>query len=268
MDPVSVSASILSILTILEKSSDLIQRFNKALRDDSNFSIIYFTLMAEKRKYEGWANNMRLVGNQINPDDLATVNEIEDKLRETLHRAEKRIGKFEPAVGGKAQRADAKARMKWILGESDVIKDLLVLIRTLNESLGIMAPILPPYTLPGPTATTEVINEPHPGSAGHIAEPFTPLFSNVLGKLFDTCLHCLSVIGLAKDKIGDLAEGQAYRLRLWGVGLFQDVISLEELLYASRKQTESLNTFLLEAFVDIAIAEGSYQFVSIDENKD
>ena len=261
-----MSATILAVLNIIEKSSNLVQRFNKALKDDNNFSIIYYRLLAEKGKYEGWANNMRVVGNQIPPKDLETVNEIKDKLEETFHKVEKRFGKYKPAFGGKAQRADAKARMKWILGESDEIKELLDLIRTLNESLGIVAPILPPYTSPGPTATTEVIDEPHPGSAGHIEELSTPSFSNVLWKLFDTCLHCLSVIGLAKDKIGDLAKGQAYRLRLWGVGLFQDVISLDELLYASRKHTDSLRTFLLEAFVDIAITEGSYHTVAIDEN--
>ena len=268
MDPLTASATILAVLNIIEKSSMLIGRFNKALKDDNNFSIIYFKLMAERATYEVWANNMRVVGNQIPPKDLEIVNEIKDKLEETFHRVEKKIGKYEPTFGGKAQRADAKARMKWILGESDEIKELLELIQTLNKGLTIMAPILPPYASPGPSATTEVVSEPHPGSAGHITELSTPLFSNMLWKLFDTCLHCLSIVGLAKDRIGDLANGQAYRLRLWGVGLFQDVISLDELLYASRKHTESLKTFLLEAFVDIAMTEGSYHIVSIDENKD
>lgn len=86
--------------------------------------------------------------------------------------------------------------------------------------------------------------------------PTTPLFSNVLWRLYDICLRGLNLIDLAKDEIGDLPRSQTYRLRLWGTGLFDEALSLDGLLYASKENTESLHTFLLEAFVDIAIAEG------------
>lgn len=268
MDPL---LTIFAISTVLNTAFNLAQKCRRALVNDNRFSTIYFTFMGEKRKYEAWANNMRLVGNSIPLEDIAAVNDIRESLEKTLDKAQKMFQRFQtykPEIGGKPLHPKVTDRMKWALWASDEIEDLLKLVRTLNEVLGIMAPILPPYTLPGTvstqtaasaefTATGEEINEFDADSLGGISEqPATPAFNNVLQRFYDTCLKGLNLIGLAKDEIGDLARRQTYQLHLWGTGLFDDELSLEELLYASVKKTESLYTFLLEAFVDIAIVEG------------
>ncbi|KAL8708923.1 MAG: hypothetical protein Q9220_006255 [cf. Caloplaca sp. 1 TL-2023] len=112
-----------------------------------------------------------------------------------------------------------------------------------------------PTSAPHTESTVKVMNEPEAVSSPPTMDIQPTSSLNVLRQLFYPCLKGLDQIGTATDKTGDSARAQSQRLRLWGIGLFEDALPLDELLHASGSSTEPLRTFILGALVDIAVIE-------------
>jgi hypothetical protein len=81
MDPLSIAAAAVAVITLTNNVFQLCQQFVRGYHDDSKFNIVHTKLLIERQKTIGWANNLRLessngLQNAVAPDNLPIVEKL------------------------------------------------------------------------------------------------------------------------------------------------------------------------------------------------
>ncbi|MCJ1309252.1 hypothetical protein MMC25_002910 [Agyrium rufum] len=294
MDPLSLSATVLALASITTDVFRVVQRLQRAFKDDVKFNTLYFQLVTEKQKTIGWVNNMRHVdGNglhgKVPPENLALVQDSVHRLEETYKRANKMFRKFQISGADETVKKDLVQRTKWVLRGTEEVTDLINLLKSLNEALNVLAPVLPVYSPPmgtypassavgnatGSDVMPEVAADKTSGEAlqHSLTVTTSPNTSDFLSdsydyhpvnidpptirQIYNANLRALSIIISNDAKLNELARSDLVRLRLWGIGLFDDSLSLDDILKTSPTRFKSLQSCLFHSLVNIAVTEES-----------
>lgn len=273
MDPITVSASILSIVQLVNDATRLFKRLQTL--DEKKVSILYFKLMAEKTIMTTWANRMRLLNGDdlrkaVPPENFQDVMEIIEKLDQVFEEANKNLHSVIALGGEKLKPGNLKARFLWVSIGYEQLKESIELLETLNRALGIKAPGLPPYSPPGrgsdvvsAQATTEVTSSSALGSTTLAENPMNSEPSpgkeaprTTLRTVYRLCLGTLRVIGAQVSPLSLAVRTVSSRLEMCATGFFEEPYPLDEILESHRKRCDPLREYILRTFIDIAIAEG------------
>ena len=103
MDPLSISAALLSILALAQnvaKLTSAVTRFH-----DPKIDQIYYRLLAEKKRTEGWASHMRVLNSTdlratIPPEEYDEVVVLLKKLDYYYRVAQDKFSNIERSKGG------------------------------------------------------------------------------------------------------------------------------------------------------------------------
>lgn len=257
------AAVVLSILTFVNTSFDIAKKYHRAVTNDNRFKTLYWNFLAERKITNGWANNMRLNPGGIPSEEANTVDEIRCSLEASYKKVDKRMNTYQPSDTGKV--TSPSARIKWLTGGYEDLRDLLGLIRALNQALRTIAPPLPQYSdtnpsyrppPPVPSREEVVDNQDLP------AELPQPHEDTTLRQLYMVCLQNLSQMIASARSLGDELGRVEDRLRVWGDGLIHDELPLDALLHESNAYMHQIRIFLLSAFVDLAFTQGVSPFLS------
>jgi hypothetical protein len=153
MDAASAGFLILGAVSITQRVVTLVHE----VRDSGpKVDRIYYRLIAEKQRTEGWANQMRIMNgadlrSMIPPGKYNEVRVLLQKLQHYYQRAEKKYGKIQlPNTSQEKRRyAMLSAKVKFIALGYDDLKDLVDTIAAMNKALRAIAPPLPSYTPAG-----------------------------------------------------------------------------------------------------------------------
>jgi hypothetical protein len=177
------------------------------------------------------------------------------------------------------------SKLEWISAGYEEMTEMVELMKALNEALLIFAPVLPPYTTfqAAPTLENQDVDEssgtaPSEGratermashssanvpttSASH-SDTFTKVsHQSVIDKItikgvFAVCLSAIKVLGSTSLDLMKPAQQTGFRLKLWGISLFEDDLALDFLIDNSPRRLAPLRLCLLHAFVNITVTEG------------
>ena len=301
MDPVSVSSIIFAIVGVINTTQRILELARNIRKvEGTKVDQLYYRLVLEKKRTEGWVNSMRGRGASslratVSPGELENVTVLLAKLMEHYDLAAKRFSRFSTAQE-RTERGFI-ARMKLASGGYDDIKDLLETLATMNAALYAMAPPFPPGYSPTPTAPEYVARDSVQSSSSAafdeserdedisitpsgILPSATPVDTDIsptvlesedaspsltLQTLYSSALKSMMVIGNTRDSSRLVQIG--HRLQTWGIGLFNSSISMDEILKSNKGDNSLIIECVRKALVKILVLEGKpFQLASFDCN--
>ncbi|KAK3639933.1 hypothetical protein LTR56_012107 [Elasticomyces elasticus] len=261
MDGISAVYAILAVVDIANKSYKLVREIKDA---DIRMDILRARLLAEKTASETWANQIRLADGRssIPPDKQVDVEKLYEKLKFYYQNVEDFFEKLETPEGGK--RTMVFLRKAFIAGGYARLRDLIDAIKAINDALKAIAPPLPPYSrfVFDESGRSEV-HTPYWQIAADSTDSDSPsrdVEDAMVGKIYSIRLRNVyqaAIDGLLALSKTDRAMLQvAARLRLWGVGLFEEPYSLDAICHSSQGDTAGvLRHGILQGMSHILVLE-------------
>lgn len=267
MEAISIGYLILSTLSVTQN----VYKLAHSVRDSGpKVDAIFYRLIAEKERTEGWANQMRIMNgadlrSKIPPGKYDEVRVLLAKLEHYYQRAEKKYCKIQnPGTSQEKRRyAMLAAKVKFIALGYDDLKDVVDTIAAMNKALKAIAPPLPSYTPAGyaegpPVSSiltypveersslsmtnpvTSVTLAPASVRSARLAAPMPDFLesddSSSALEPYKPSLHdiyqlCLDTLII----LSGLSSRRAYsnpasRLKLWGAGVFGRLLPLDQLM--------------------------------------
>jgi hypothetical protein len=280
MDPVT---GVLAILTLANVAQQVlliarkIRRFEGAKVDE-----IYYRLVVEQAKNKGWVNDLRNRNGEdflasINPAELEEVTLLMDRLNKYHKEAQVKYRAIEAAGDrGNQQSGVKRAKARFLYGGFEDLKMMADTLAAMNEALRSIVPLLPAYdggpatsyqlaqpfhetqTLANPSLRGDGI-QPRPAAvapaedsppAAVVPQHTLPLIQ----AMWRLALAALTNIAWAKME--KLLENSAGRLKLWGIGLFEDGTALDKILVSRSLQDSPFCRILLRTLAEILLLEG------------
>ena len=281
MDPVSITFAVVAAVNLGQRIGGLARKVHRV--EGAKVDQIYYRLVAENAKTKGWANQLR---DRNGNDFLSSIDPAEfEEVSLLMHRLEKyhdeaRI-KYEgiKAAGdqGRHLRERMKANLRFIAGGYDDLKVITDTLAAMNEALRSMVPILPSYD-GGPATSTRPpralqeeqsisdsdhhvtrvrhdpsANAPAPENSAPIAED-APLTLPSIQTIWRLAAAGLTKIAMAKrDNLLKICAG---RLKLWGLGLFEDGFTLDDVLVSRISKDSPFYRVLISSLANILLLEG------------
>ena len=297
MDGLSIALTVTTLIAVTSQAVSLFTRFSDAFRQDNQFSTIYYNLRIENQKTNAWAKRIQMqlqpgqgLESVIPSDSLVEVNKILMKLKTTYELVEMKLRsvRYDPKKD-RSQRAFFN-KLRWLLVGYDEPKQMVKLLKSLNEYLNLIAPVLPgytsiePYSVPGPPTTAEIVPtiamQPQPletnegandDQKSEVEDEDTQLDFNLLldrhistKAVFDACVRTLKSLEKVEAAIV-LPSGQTLRaqaslatrkLQTWGIGMFTGPLALDHLFDCHGKRARPLRQAILKLLVRIAATGG------------
>ena len=283
MDPLSV---IYLALTVLQTANSAYQIVRQIKDADIRIDTLKARLSAEKAATETWANQVRLANglSSIPPDKLEEVEALCEKLQHYYARLENDFARISESNG--KERSAQFLRKTWVAGGYERLKDLVEAIKAINDALKAIAPPLPPYsrfvfdesgragienTHRPPTYRLPHRNEGSelPDMISTYAQSHKIVNANAVADS-DTAanlnaIRLLDVYHAATQGLSALSEHSremahvAARLKLWGVGLFGEPASLDDIAQPWMLDEGEMNPLrhaILQATGHILVLEG------------
>ena len=277
MDPLSVTWAALSILAV---SSKVLQITNKVTNfEGAKIDQVHYRLLAERERTKEWANKLVIsdgtdLQKQIPTNELERVVILLEKLDMYCERA---VSKFERFFPASLQHSSKRPRYwiaKWIFlsGGFEDLKDVIDTMHAMNDVLALIAPPLPPYLdaiAPRTAAAPALPEEVAPASASQPREYFENKTEdrNALVQpnhewegpsLRDIHLKIMAAFFFINQERPEDPKPRraAARLSLWAAGLFNDRLSLDEIIGFQSVAYSSLRQTLIAAFARIMVEEG------------
>ena len=236
---------------------------------------IYHQLIAEKAKFEGWANSRR---NEFGPylrsdtsnENWSRVENLACKLGLYIIQAQEKYGGRLAAEKGRPIAA-VKARLFFSSGGYQSLVLLMDTLKAMNETLLAIAPILPRFSPLTNTDTESVTlrpaqlvstTDPEPPPFNAVAPSADPTSQSIvrhsyfpsLSTIFNLSLDALYKIARQRDH--EALHNASARLKLWGASLFGDPVTLDQIFDSSEVGTDVLRKGMLKVFTNILVVEG------------
>ena len=279
MDTLSVSAALLSILTLAHSSATLIPtiaRLRGPKVDD-----IYCRLLAEKKRTEGWASHMRVINSAdlrptIPPEEYDKVIAFLQRLDECYRQAYGNFSTSERSKEGPVNLLFLKARTESLLGGYEDLNKFVDIMATMNEALKSIAPPLPTYS-PGADRHSPIrVSSPVPmDDEESLAAESSPVLKEItqnVDKLssVDQSITTQSVYSIYQAALDPLVvlsvrrrnpqlARSASRLQIWGAGLFKMTVPLDVIFESDKDDKDGcalLRKSILKVLVEILVWEG------------
>ncbi|KAL8950934.1 MAG: hypothetical protein Q9222_003056 [Ikaeria aurantiellina] len=224
-----------------------VRRIKPALIDGSRFDDIDLSIEGEQRQLDAGARSI----NEVVVSDICSC------LHSKCFEAKDRFQAYIPASGIKALRPSSKRKSR----DSMMVEALLGKILGMDADLDAM--LLSLYTVSTESSARSHEKADDEQSVDGLqddseAQPANLQFSVcdfLIRRIFHICLNGPNRMAVGKDDLGQAAQRSANRLHLWGIGLFEETMSLDGLLHESGCSAEPLREIFVDAFVEIAIAE-------------
>lgn len=280
-DPVSITFAVVSIINITQQVVLLANKIHGY--EGAKVDQIYYRLVAEKAKTKGWVNQLR---DRNGEDFLSSIDPAEfEEVSLLIHRLEKYHEeaqvKYEgiKAAGGRGNQRSGtmKAKWKFLAGGFEDLKVMTDTLAAMNEALRSMVPVLPAYD-GGPATSNQMAQpfqetqsssnsmlrgegiQPHPAAAAPSEEDVPPAaggFEQVSPSI--QAMWQLAVAGLTKiamAKKDKALENSAGRLKLWGLGLFENGTTLDDVLLSRSSKDSPFYRILIRTLADVLLLEG------------
>ena len=281
MEALLVSTSLLGIVALGRSLAKLVSDFRES--DNARIDQIYYRLLSEKKRTEGWANHMRVLNSQdlratIPPDEFDEVVVLMGKLQLYYTRAEKAFAEIEGAKSESLSKSFLRSKIKFMNGAYDELGEFVNTLAAMNKALKTIAPPLPMYSpggyarrivnpvrsLDSVDARDVLVGEGNPLIANATNEDLPPVSESTtelqgpvmmpIQPVYNLALSTLSTISIRRSQ---KALSRAYsRLKLWGAGLFDLSISLDEILASDEDNFGDLRECILSTLVVILVREG------------
>ena len=294
MDPFS---AIYLVLTLVQTTNNAYRLVNSIRYSAPKVDQIYYRLLSEKETTEAWANQMRMANGtdlqtSIPPDKLDEVTKLLSKLVIYVKRAEDKYAKVElKSADQKNTIANLRARAQFVLTGYDDLKDLVDAIASMNKALTTIAPPLPPYsrhmysegsTHPQIQRLISDDGQPlsTPGSMDGTTAVETPLSRaqtwqpsrtgtddstrNVydlehlpsLQSIYELCLNAMQMMAYRGRHA--LIQNSVARLKLWGTGIFEPPVPLDNVLMLRKNDSNAVRQAFLKAMAHILVLQGMF----------
>ena len=204
-DPISVLYLVLSIVSTTKQLTGFV---NSIRYVDQRIDQQYYRLVAEREQTEAWANQIRLTAGDdlrsaIPTEKYDEVSELLNKLKTYYSRAEKRYSRILGVKSREERRSNLVAKLKYVAGDHEELKDLVDVIRSMNKALRAIAPPLPPYASPSPAGlSTPLAARSHTDEAATVPSGGLPSSSALYSE------HVASV-PLFDSAAVDISSGQS-----------------------------------------------------------
>ena len=300
MDPFTITYALLSFINIAQRTATLFQKVRKV--EGSKVDRLYYRLISEKKRTEGWANHIRA----SNSLQSSIPSEVEKDVRELLGKLEHYYAnaamQFEKIYIAKSDTAKGYVeRIRLAYGGFDDLQGIVDTLGAMNSALEAIAPPLPPYSpgnrsLPARTLVETNISEmrerpwrPQASGSPSIRESgSTPMAPSMLAagisrplvsdlpageqtrvgqhplvySLYISALNAMRDI--ANSKQSERLLRTAQRLQIWGAGIFHGPYSLDRVLVSNPAHNGPLRDCLLRTFVKLLILEGMQSEALLD----
>ena len=286
MDPLTLTASIVSIAAIATNIARLVQNLSKT--NDPSIKLIRAKLMGERRKFANWMLVMRIstmkdLERKILPEDYKDVKELVNDIVAYFKEASIRLKNLDLRSGKYMSPKAIAARLRWIYGEFDDLKLLAETIETLNSTLYAIAEPPPKYGIgpDSPRSTPRIIRDTQPAPftlrnpgtesslEGHttpsrdesLRAPSVPPNRRPILNLYERCLKALNFISSQTNSTthSEDAEKVTFRMKTWAVEFFDGSYSIDRILMKEKDRirvNEPVRTAIIGTLVDIALIEG------------
>ena len=278
MDPITISATILSVLAVVQNTSRLLGSLLK--QHDPRVDQIYYRLLAEKRQTEGWASHLRVLNTAnlravIPAESYDEVVVLLGKLDSYYKQAQSKYESIERSKKGPPNGQFLKAKFRFVTGGFDDLNQLVATLAAMNEALRIIAPPLPMYseqvgqerspTRHAISMTTDApeafsiqspqLAEMEAGAANDtIAKEIRLVDTKSVHLIWSKTLDNLETLSIRRPD-PHIAHS-ASRLRLWGAGLFQMTVPLDTVLQSDQDGSNFLRECILKILVEILVFTG------------
>lgn len=285
------------ILTLVQVTNNAYRLINKIKYSAPKVDQIYYRMLAEKETTEAWANQMRMANGMdlqtsIPPDKLDEVTKLLNKLMMYVKAADEKYAKVElKSADQKNTIANLKARAQFVLSGYDDLKDLVDVIASMNKALTTIAPPLPPYSrhmypegstrpqvqrlisdygqpsstprsMGGTTAVETTLSRAQTEQASDIG-PDHPT-GNVynlehlpsLKSIYGLCLNAMDM--MAHRGRHALLQNSSARLKLWGAGIFEPPVPLDNVLMLRKKDSNAVRQAFLKVMAYILVLQGMF----------
>ena len=277
MDSLSLSAKLLSVLTLAQKSSKLISAATRL--QDPKIDQIYYRLLAEKKRTAEWASQMRVLNSTnssatIPSEEYDAVVVLLGNLDTCYRKAQEKFSAIEYPRKGPVDPTALKAKTKSLLNGYDDLKEFVDTLAAMNNAWKSSAPSLPTCAprayrhrscvrLSSPMTMDEVslAAKPSPASdatAQNIDEAvgvYEPTTTQPVHSIYQTTLDNLVTLSVRRRN-SQLARS-ASRLKLWGAGLFKMAIPLDIVFESDKDSYQPLRNCILKSLVEILVWEGA-----------
>ena len=264
MDSLSISATLLSVLTLVQESAKFISA--TARPQDPKFDQIYHRLLAEKKRTEEWASHMRVFNSTnlrvtVPPEEYDAVVVHFEKMDTCYKKAHDKFSAIEDAAKGPvdptALRAGTTSLFK---GYDDDLKEFVDTLAAMNSIFRSIASPLSKYSslviihnnslAANPFSVSEAAAQNVHEAAGIYESTTTASVHTIYQATLDT-LIALSV----RQRDPQIARC-ASRLKLWGAGLFKMSIPLDVVFASDKDGCQLIRNCILKVLVEILVWEG------------
>lgn len=278
MDPVTITVTLLSTITLANNLYTTITRLSKSATSNNRLKTQRIAFRIEIVTLQEWLKNCAISGSPL--EGNTEIEELLGEFKKQAASVKTKLDKytfdtFRPREIVSNQRAFT-SRLKYESGGYEELNEMIILLEKLNKALQTIAPPLPPgYDY----ASTERRNatQAFATSAGC---PPDPMVSGALSggsrtsvlsapddldaqdnhqdvcSLWNACCGAFTIISEYAGSNHMVAEKCRDRLRLWGLGLFESgELHLDALLGASKSLQEKLLEPLAARFIEIALQQ-------------
>lgn len=284
MDPLTISATILSVIQLTNNTIRLVEACKDV--DDPKVELIQSKLMTQKSVIRRWANRFRAEsangGWDIPPESMEDVDQILRRMMKYWERAQAKMAKIRHAPDGKMTSRVFIYRFWFANGGFQELKDLTDAMDAMNEALMFIAPPLPSYD--SDSIPSQAPGQRRPGAELETTQPVSECLgsraadSNVavisesqastvpISKVYTSCALILDLLSREAPEYPHI-ESLYERLKQWGNSLFQGPASLDIIL----QDDGPLYATIIRAFIYIAVIEGTNYItiltIGVDRNQ-
>lgn len=273
MESIALISSIIVLTDVAIKATN-IARIVRNTKDPQADAIVarFYT---EQAKLEEWQRRMQIsttadlvqVASQLDSKPQAKMIRIYKDLQIWMQKADamlKRFGLDPESVSRNQSFRSFSQRLKWTVVGLQELDGLLMTLHHLNEGLNTIAPPPPGYYVsPNMEPTGAGVTSPQsniPETDGTQPQSSVPAdigeepgtFQPTIRALFHSCLQTLRLLSSKGDEKGWART--INELQLWGTGLFEDPLPLDNLL--SLERLEALRSHILGILADIGVTVG------------
>ncbi|KAN0066864.1 hypothetical protein V8E54_015036 [Elaphomyces granulatus] len=275
MEPIEVISSIIVLTDVAIKATN-IARLVRNTKDPQTDAIVarFYT---EQAKLEEWQRRMHIsttadlvrVASQLDSKPQTKMIRIYIDLQIWMQKADamlKGFGLDPESVSRNQSFRSYCQRLKWTIVGLQELDGLLMTLHHLNEGLSTITPPPPGYYISRNMETTgagvtspqsNVSGSSPPRTDGTQLQSSVPAeigeergtFQPTIRALFHSCLQTLRLLSSKGDEKGWART--INELQLWGTGLFEDPLPLDNLL--SLKRLEALRSHILGILADIGV---------------
>lgn len=280
MDPLSLSLTVLSALTLANNLYNSIRPLTKSITSNNRFKAQSVAFRIEILTLEQWLKNSAISGAPTTGS--VEIQDLIKEFRSQAMAARHQLEKYSFADKKASKSTKVFSHIKYNTGGYEELNDIIVLLEKLNKALQTIAPPLPPgyahattgIALPdareddvGMLATSQMGRANSVAAATFRSSPATTNpastdsvesqeASQDLQSLWKACASTFKTMALNARSERSTLEACRQRLSLWGSGLFSpDEFHIDNLLNKSKSLRQKLSKPLASRFIEIAMEQ-------------